>query len=522
MRTARSLAAALLALAALSSASGCTSPDDTSGPGGAGGSTPDPSPLPALSRVSLTTDEILAPVHAVDEQDAPGPLDVELMERLLAEGFGDTKLVAGEPIQSITLDGSAAPAPGPKATMLTRFVHLADTQLADDESPARLVSFDTPGATRGAFRPQEGHECRVLNAAVRTINFYHQQSKVDFVLLGGDNADNAQTNEVDWFNAILNGADRVECDSGDDDDPVAGPDNDPKDAFIAEGLKMPWRWVMGNHDILNQGNFPVEPKRNVAVGVVAVSGTRDWSQPGGPIVSGQVIADERRAFLSRPELLAKISQDQDGHGIDTAVVQYGKAYYTFDIEKTPLRVLVIDSAASTGGSEGVIHQSDVDAFMKPALDQAKAEGKWVILTSHHSSFSMGNGVGLGGAEQEDALTPEQFQGFVGQYDNVLMHLAGHTHVHEQRKIEPPGGHAYWELKTAALADFPHQMRVIEIYDQDNGYLSIRGVALDYSTEGDPIAADGRQRGVIDFTSGWVPDGRGEKSARNVELWIQKP
>jgi hypothetical protein len=66
------------------------------------------------------------------------------------------------------------------------------------------------------------------------------------------------------------------------------------------------------------------------------------------------------------------------------------------------------------------------------------------------------------------------------------------------------------------------MRVIEIYDQDNGYLSIRGIALDYSTEGDPIAEEGRLRGVVDFTSGWVPDGRGEQAARNVELWIKKP
>jgi 3',5'-cyclic AMP phosphodiesterase CpdA len=522
MRTARPFASALLTLAvsaAFSGVVGCTSPDETAGPGGSLAT--EPSPLPALTRVRLTTDEILAPVHAVDAQDSPGPQDVELMNTLLSQGFGEMKLVAGEPIQPTTFDGSAPPAPGPKAAMLTRFVHLADTQLADDESPARLVAFDTPAATRGAFRPQEGHECRVLNAAVRTINFYNEQSKVDFVLLGGDNADNAQSNEVEWFNAILNGAERVECDSGEDDDPIPGPDNDPKDAFIAEGLNMPWRWVMGNHDILMQGNFPVEPKKKVAVGVVATSGTRDWAQPGGPVVSGQVIADERRAMLARPELLAKLSQDDDGHGIDSAVVKYGKAYYTFDID-TKLRVLVMDSAAATGGSEGVIHQSDVDKFMKPALDQAKAEGKWVILTSHHSSLSLGNGVGLGGAEQADALTPEAFQDLLGQYDNILMHLAGHTHVHEVRKIEPPGGHAYWELKTAALADFPHQMRVIEIYDQDNGYLSIRGIALDYSTEGDPIAEEGRLRGVVDFTSGWVPDGRGEQAARNVELWIKKP
>ena len=76
------------------------------------------------------------------------------------------------------------------------------------------------------------------------------------MVLGGDNADNAQQNELDWFLSILDGAPSVECDSGKDDDPVTGPDNDPKDPFVAEGLKVPWLWVTGNHDILNQGNFP--------------------------------------------------------------------------------------------------------------------------------------------------------------------------------------------------------------------------------------------------------------------------
>ncbi len=47
-------------------------------------------------------------------------------------------------------------------------------------------------------------------------------------------------------------------------------------------------------------------------------------------------------------------------------------------------------------------------------------------------------------------------------------------------------------------------------------------AMDYRIEGDPIAADGRARSVVDLTSGWTGDGSGTLDGRNVALWIKKP
>ena len=78
--------------------------------------------------------------------------------------------------------------------------------------------------------------------------------------------------------------------------------------------------------------------------------------------------------------------------------------------------------------------------------------------------------------------------------------------------------------TAWLAPLcpPNQMRMIEIWDQDDGFVTIRGVPLDYATDGDPVAADGRKRGVVDWTSSWGQDGTGDPSQRAVELWITKP
>ena len=65
------------------------------------------------------------------------------------------------------------------------------------------------------------------------------------------------------------------------------------------------------------------------------------------------------------------------------------------------------------------------------------------------------------------------------------------------------------------------MRIVEVHDQDNGYLTISGVALDYHLDDDPIAAEGYARGILDMTSAWTGDGSGMPADRNVRLWIAK-
>jgi 3',5'-cyclic AMP phosphodiesterase CpdA len=360
---------------------------------------------------------------------------------------------------------------------------------------------------------------------VRTINALHAKDAFAFTLLGGDNADSAQTNEVDWVLGILSGADNVECDSGDDDDIVPGPDNDGKDPFKADGLKMPWKWVTGNHDILVQGNLKTDDaNKEKVLGTEANGGTRRYDNANkGLVERGDfVIKDPKRALLSRTDLMAKVRAHGDGHGLTDAEKASGRATYTFDIENSSFRVLVIDTAHENGGSDGVIKQSQVDQTIKPLLDKAKAEGKWIILSSHHAASSLGDGSGLGGEKSPEALTEAQWTTFLGQYDNVLFSMVGHSHQHRVVPIKPATGHAYWEVMTSAIADFPHQFRVVELFDQDNGWIMLRGTCVDFSVDGDPIAAEGKRRGVIDFTSGWLPTKTIQPSDKNVEVWIKKP
>jgi hypothetical protein len=185
--------------------------------------------------------------------------------------------------------------------------------------------------------------------------------------------------------------------------------------------------------------------------------------------------------------------------------------------------LVIDTAAETGGAEGILTRSEVDRVVKPALDKAKAEGKYVILASHHAQGSLTRNGGTFGTDAPDPVLPEDWATFLGGYSNVLFSMVGHTHQHRVKAITPASGHAYWEVMTSSIADFPHEFRVVEIFDQDNGYLMLRGTCVDFASDGDDVAAEGRKRGVVDLTSGWGPSsGDGKAEDRNVELWIKKP
>lgn len=483
---------------------------------------PLPEPLPPLDEALLTTEVRRVPVHAIADMMENDPKDPAQLEQMIVDGYGDEDDAPGEDVVDVTMDGTDPPTAGAAAARVARFVHLADTQLADDESPTRLIGFDSPGATAGAFRPQEAYACHMVNAAARTINAVHAADPLDFVILGGDNADNAQTNEVQWFLQLLDGVGAVECDSGIDDDPVPGEANDPKDRFTPVGLDVPWYWVMGNHDVLVQGNFTIASRADAAIGDHVNALTRDWSIPGGPPTMGPIPADDNRALLDGGALLELVRASGDGHGVTDDAIAAGKANYVFDVPDTNVRFIALDTAAQTGGAEGVVRQAEVDAFLRPALDAAVDDGKFVFVASHHASTSLGDGSGVGGAVQPDALTTDEFQALLGEYDNVIAHLCGHSHVHRVIAVEPMGGHAYWEVITSAIADHPHEMRVLELRNEDNGFISLTSVALDLAFDGDALGTEGRLRAITDLTSGWQLTGEGTPEDRNVRLWLPLP
>lgn len=480
-------------------------------------------PAPAYTGEIPRTDRIQVVPESPRRNDSRNPIFPAQLIRLQDDGLARTVTLGGQPHVPQVAGGGAPPAPGPNPQRLLHFVHLADTQLPDDESPGRMAKLDGLGDTNGAFRPQEGYACRIISAAVRTINAIHRQDPVAFVLLGGDNADNAQENEIDWVLKLLGSkAETLHCDSGDDDDLEQGPGNDPKDPFMTEGLLVPFKWVNGNHDILVQGNFAIDELfQQLTTGSDPRLGTRDYRLFGGPVVTTPVVADPQRVFLSRQEIMRRVATHEDGHGVGAAQMAHGKAFYSFDVPGTELRFIVLDTAAETGGSEGVLHKADIDALLIPMLDAARAEGKLVILNGHHSTAALTLDGGVFGVKQDDALTQTQWLELLDAYPEIMFSVVAHSHTHRVRELALPSGRHIFEIMTASLLDFPGQFRDIEIFDENNGYLRMHATCVDYATD-DRLALEARDLMFVDWASGWGLNGEAPDHFKNVDLWVKKP
>jgi hypothetical protein len=492
---------------------------------------PDVPRAPRSGFVDATDKTKIVPTHPrVTRADPRKPNDPKSLEAMLGEGWGTFTRGPGEDLVDRTPDGGPAPTPGAHRQLIARFVHTADFQLADDESPARVVAVDTPVLTDGAFRPQESYGCRTLDAVVHTINQIHAGAPLDAVVWGGDNVDNAQQNELEWVLSVFNGGAPLRCDSGAIDDPVPGPDNDGKDVFTPEGSRVPWLWVTGNHDVLNQGNFPVNDAKNAeAIGDYSSGGTRVYGKTGAnaAVVQGTVVADPKRALMKRKDLVTRIMNDAGkstphGHGLGAYAQTSGKMYYTWDIPDTPLRFMVVDTSAESGGADGVVHRADIDAFVVPELARAKRENKWVVIASHHAADKITDGNQVGGVLQPDALTEAEWEKLISSNPQIILDLVGHAHGFRIRRLgKPPTG--LWEMQCAAIADYPHEMRLIEIWDEDNGFVSIRSVAVDYISKEHPVTSRALELGILDYAVGWGGGtGPGTIADRNVVLWQKKP
>lgn len=421
---------------------------------------------------------------------------------------------------------STAPAAGRRS--VAWFVAFSDTQLVDDESPTRYGSLDSP-ALSGAIRPQEAYLPRAMSAMNRTLRDLTRGGRAfQFGVIAGDCADSAQANELRWFAQVMDGAQGVHTDSGRDDDPVPGADNDPKDPFDAVAFPAPWYFVPGNHDVMVVGaNAPTDMHRAAAVGTTSSFGTRDYSQWYAPPRRGEYPADPERRIVSREQIVSALragptTPGPAGHGYPaTADVSQG-AHWAQDVVPGLLRILALDTSDFTGGSPGLVKRAVFDGWLRAELERAQTDGVLVMLASHHPTTSIDRREAEIGAEVADAVPAAEIEARVASYPNVIAWLVGHEHDVRVRPVRGTGAApGYWEIQSGSMADWPNQARAIEVVANGDGTLSLFGTMIDF-TATTCMERRFRRLSAMDYVSGWEPSHVGTALDRNVELVIPVP
>jgi 3',5'-cyclic AMP phosphodiesterase CpdA len=435
-------------------------------------------------------------------------------------GDGMLERAGGEPFVDRT---ELAPASKP-VERLALFAQLTDAHVVDEESPARLEVLDRRGPPfTSAFRPQEALSGQVLDATVRSLDALHPQAVVET----GDLIDNDQLNELDEALAILRGG-RVDPNSGapgyqgvqsaSNPDPYYyRPGVDPprhpgllaeaERPFDAIGLKAPWYPVVGNHDLLVQGNLAPTAETNaiatgdrklVALSPAALEAVRGLHLTqaavaallrfGLPGASERVAADPRRRELPAAEVLAAL-RHASGHGGSGPLLDY-----TFDVGA--VRGIVLDTIRRDSGAGGLVRPSQLHWL---ARELGAAGTKPVVVFTHTPLTSA-----AGGAQTLALLDGDP---------HVVAAVHGDTH---RNKIRPHGH--YWLIGTSSLADYPQQARAFELDRTADGKLVLQTWMIDHDPS-DKLAEISRQLAYLDFQGGRVQGFAGKPSDRNARLYL---
>ncbi len=361
--------------------------------------------------------------------------------------------------------------------------------------------------------------------------------------------------------------------------------------FTAAGLAVPSYVTFGNHDALVQGNAAAnEGYERVATGCVkpispavtdpgtfpgafeAFDPTRLAGLVGDPTKTMLVPPDPKRQFVSKKQYkdIFRAGIQADGHGFgfvdakEEAASNGSAGYYSW-APREGFRFISLDTLSEAGvigpSADGNVDDPQFD-WLRAELEKATNKGELIVLFSHHAIPSLT-------ADVPDELAPaclaadehghdrnpgcdldprgstpihlaDDLEGLLHEFPNVIAWVAGHSHVNSVEPYPGPKG-GFWSIRVAAEADWPQQSRLLEVFDNADGTLSIFGTIVDHASPAtapaggsaagaftiDELASAGRTISYNDLQSGGRacgenPCGEGAAKDRNVELLIDDP
>jgi 3',5'-cyclic AMP phosphodiesterase CpdA len=441
-------------------------------------------------------------------------------------GTGNLERAPGEPLLARRELGP----PSPAERVIATLAHITDAHILDASSPARVPFLDRLGSPfESTFRPQEALTAQVLAGTVWAL----RGLRADAVIQGGDLIDNAQRNELIHALRVLAGG-LIRPGSGphgyfgvqlaSNPDPFYyRPDLDaPRHpgllaravrAFFSQGLGRPTYPVLGDHDILVQGEIPPTAEtRALAIGDQAL-----WELPPGLIAPSTRVAgnspDGPPSPVGVSELLAQaLAGSKQRVPPDTArrqlesgevITRLGRPSATLDYHAdvgAELRLIMLDLARRDGGSGGLV-RPDLPPWLEREL--AAAGPRWILAVSHQPLASSEGG--------------EQLLALLDHHPRVIAALSGHTHRNEITPRPTPSG-GYWLINTASLIDYPQQARALRVIATRDGRVAIQTWMLDHVFPGE-LGTISRELAYLDAQGGRPKGFAGSRLDRNVTLYL---
>jgi len=490
------------------------------------------------------------------------------IDQLLANGYGKIKKTEGEPHLKIETLAKSNEITERKSLLL--FPQITDIHITDVESPNRMV-YGYIIKNTSAYRPHSIYGLHILNSMIETFNLLNKIEPMDFVLATGDLTDNAEGIELHWFNTVLNGG-VVSMDSGEDNDPISGENNDYSDPITVNGLdsNLEWYAIIGNHDILNAGVNYITDETALKYTADKIStieykgcniytGTQDskadvqcaFEKHSVPLVgtlltpmaadegckisykgvkvdinkcnTPDVVADSKRTPFRTHKSWFDDLNDADTPHPNNNTEQSG--YYSIRPNKDiPIEIIFLDSAATVNAfkdgekidAKKMNHAGFIEIeqfnWLKTKLTTLENEGVAVIITQHHPLSSLSS---------ESEVSADSFIKEIKKHNNILAMISGHTHnnkitFHKSRSENDFG---FVEIVTSALIDFPEQARLYEFVYNSDKTLSIFTTMLNHNSKEDSFAYLGRRLSLALKQVHKDKEGLGELSDRNTEIII---